>query len=212
MIVYKITCKVNNKVYIGQTCEDIQTRFNRHMGYQSREHDTKFYRAVRKYGKENFEICQIDSANNQEELDNKEVYWINYYDSAKKGYNTRTTKGKCGGDTLSNHPDKARISQKLRESKLGDNNPMRINGGLKGERNGMYGKPGHDRKKCVAWSLTNKDDVLEFDCLKDLGDHFGFKSSATPTRKCTGERPHEYKGYYLEFYEDYEKRSSTVES
>lgn len=123
MIIYKITCKVNNKVYIGQTCEDINKRFRRHMGYQSLEHDTKFYRAVRKYGKENFYIEQIDSADTQEELDDKEIYWINYYDSAQNGYNTRTSKSKCGG-----------------------------------------------------------------------------------------ERPHEYKGYYLEFYEDYEKRQSTIES
>ena len=26
------------------------------MGYQKDEHDTKFYRAIRKYGKENFKI------------------------------------------------------------------------------------------------------------------------------------------------------------
>lgn len=50
--IYKITCKINNKVYIGQTIETLTQRFNRHMGYQKEEHDTKFYRAVRKYGKE----------------------------------------------------------------------------------------------------------------------------------------------------------------
>lgn len=212
MIIYKITCKVNNKVYIGQTCEDINKRFRRHMGYQSLEHDTKFYRAVRKYGKENFYIEQIDSADTQDELDDKEIYWINYYDSAQNGYNTRTSKGKCGGDTLSNHPDKAQISKKLRQSKLGDKNPMRINGGLKGAKNGMYGKPGHDRKRCVAWKIDNPEEILDFECLKDLGKYFGFKSPGTPGRKCAGERPHEYKGYYLEFYEDYEKRQSTIES
>lgn len=212
MIIYKITCKINNKVYIGQTCENIQKRFRRHMGYQSLEHDTKFYRAVRKYGKENFFIEQIDSAETQDELDNKEIYWINHYDAVNKGYNTRTTKGKCGGDTLTNHPDKELISQKIRESKLGDKNPMRISGGLRGERNGMYGKRGHDPKRCVAWKMDNPKEVLVFESLADLGKHFGFKSSSTPTRKCTGERPHEYKGYYLEFYDDYEKRASTIES
>ena len=35
MIIYKITNKINNKAYIGQTSEDIKTRFNRHMGYQA---------------------------------------------------------------------------------------------------------------------------------------------------------------------------------
>lgn len=40
--IYKITCKINNKVYIGQTIETLTQRFNRHMGYQKDEHDTKF--------------------------------------------------------------------------------------------------------------------------------------------------------------------------
>ena len=69
IIVYKITCKINNKVYVGQTCETLKQRFSRHMGYQKDQHDTKFYRAVRKYGVDNFYIEQIDTANTQEELD-----------------------------------------------------------------------------------------------------------------------------------------------
>lgn len=54
MIIYKITCIVNNKVYIGQTSETLKQRFSRHMGYPKEEHDTKFYRAVRKYGRDKF--------------------------------------------------------------------------------------------------------------------------------------------------------------
>lgn len=71
MIIYKITCIVNNKVYIGQTSETLKQRFSRHMGYQKEEHDTKFYRAVRKYGRNQFTIEQIDYAYNQDELDEK---------------------------------------------------------------------------------------------------------------------------------------------
>ena len=67
---------MNQKVYIGQTSETIEKRFARHMGYQKDEHDTKFYRAIRKYGKENFKIEAIDFANTQEELDQKEIYYI----------------------------------------------------------------------------------------------------------------------------------------
>ena len=65
------------------------------MGYQKNEHDTKFYRAINKYGVENFYIEQIDSDDTQTQLDAK-----------AKGYNTKSSKGKCGGDTLSNHPNK----------------------------------------------------------------------------------------------------------
>lgn len=139
-LVYKITCKINNKIYVGQTTETLKQRFSRHMGYQKDEHDTKFYRAIRKYGAENFYIEELDIARNQEELDEKEYFWINKLDTVNKGYNSRAVKGKCGGDTLSNHPNKNIISEKIRQSKIGDKNPMRIYGGLKGEKNGMYGK------------------------------------------------------------------------
>ena len=40
MIIYKIICKVNNKIYIGQTGETLKQRFNRHMGYQKDNNDT----------------------------------------------------------------------------------------------------------------------------------------------------------------------------
>lgn len=66
LTIYKITCLVNQKVYIGQTSETIEKRFARHMGYQKDESDTKFYRAIRKYGKENFRIEAIDFAETQE--------------------------------------------------------------------------------------------------------------------------------------------------
>ena len=138
--IYKITCKINNKIFIGQTIESLPKRFNRHMGYQKDEHDTKFYRAIRKYGKSNFYIELIEEVLNQEELDIRKYYWICLYDSVNNGYNTKGSIGKCGGDTLSTHKNKELICKKISESKLGDKNPMRINGGLKGNRNGMYGK------------------------------------------------------------------------
>ena len=124
MIVYKITNKVNGKVYIGQTSETLQKRFSRHMGYQALEHDTKFYRAVRKYGKDNFTIEQIDTAKTQKELDEKEVKWIKYYNSVEEGYNSNDRQGKVGGDTLTGHPELDKIKEKIVKSKLGSKNPQ----------------------------------------------------------------------------------------
>lgn len=121
MYIYKITCKENNKVYIGQTTESIQTRFKRHMGYQKNESDTKFYRAVRKYGCDNFTIELIDTATSRQELDELEVYWIRFYDAINSGYNTAL--GKRGGDTLSMNPNLESIKQKISKTKLGGNNP-----------------------------------------------------------------------------------------
>lgn len=73
MYVYKITNKVNNKVYIGQSIRPIDERFNRHINDAvNYVLDTHFARAIRKYGKENFFIELIDTAETQEELTLKE--------------------------------------------------------------------------------------------------------------------------------------------
>lgn len=184
------------------------------MGYQKDNSDTKFYRAVRKYGVENFTIEMIDSAINQEDLDDKEVYWINKYDSVNSGYNSKSTKGKCGGDTLSGHPNIKRISEKIRKSKLGDKNPMRISGGLKGVLNGMYGMTGKrnpSAKRCVAIS-EDGNTVLHFDTLKELQCHFNVTTVGMITLRCQGKTRSTYKGYYFKYYEDYAKSQSTIES
>ena len=213
-IVYKITCKINNKMYIGQTTETLKQRFSRHMGYQKDEHDTKFYRAVRKYGAENFYIEELDIAKNQTELDEKELYWINKLDTVNNGYNSKAVKGKCGGDTLSNHPNKEIISEKIRQSKLGDKNPMRRNGGLRGIRNGMFGRYGKDApssRKCVAISVLSNH-VIEFDTLSDLKNYFKVTTLGMVSSRCSGRTKSAYKGYYFKYYEDYMESQSTIES
>ena len=68
-IVYKITCKINNKMYVGQTTQTLKQRFSRHMGYQKDEHNTKFYRAVRKYGAENFPGLTVGAKTGTGEVD-----------------------------------------------------------------------------------------------------------------------------------------------
>lgn len=215
IIIYKITCNKNNKVYIGQTSETLKKRFNRHMGYQKDEHDTKFYRAVRKYGKSAFSICEIDRATTQDELDEKEVYWIKHYDAVKKGYNSKESKGKCGGDTLTNHPNKRIISEKIRASKLGDKNPMRKNGGLKGIKNGMYGVKGKDNvnsRKCVSISVNNPSEVCFFNSIRELQKHHSVTTDTMVSFRCNGRTKSPYKGYYFKYYEDYIEGQSTIEN
>ena len=87
--IYKITNNLNNKKYIGQS-RNIEKRFNKHrsesFNKNSSHYEYPLYRAIRKYGIENFsfeiiEECKI------EELNEKEEFWIKYYDSFFNGYN-----------------------------------------------------------------------------------------------------------------------------
>ena len=127
MWIYKITNIQNNKVYIGQTIRPIKDRFHRHMNdAMNNVLDTHFARAIRKYGKDSFIIEEIDKATNQNELNEKEQYWIRYYDSVENGYNETDAISKCGGNTyLSKTAEEMEeIKNKIRLTKVGNKNPM----------------------------------------------------------------------------------------
>lgn len=89
-IIYKINFP-NNKVYIEQT-NNLKKRILEHLGEARRGADSKIYRAIRKYNisKDNFEEIESD-IETQELADLREMYWIEFYDSYKNGYNS--TKG-----------------------------------------------------------------------------------------------------------------------
>lgn len=127
MYIYKITNIQNNKVYIGQTIRPIEDRFKRHLSDAlNNVIDTHFARAIRKYGKDNFILEQIDTAQNQEELNRKERYWIKFYDAVNTGYNETDAISKCGGNTYQSKTKEEMevIKEKIRQTKLGGKNPM----------------------------------------------------------------------------------------
>ena len=100
MYVYKITNKFNGKVYIGQSIRPIEERFKRHINDSiNNVLDTHFARAIRKYGVDSFDLELVDIANTQEELNEKEQYYIRKYNSINEGYNETDAIYKCGGNT-----------------------------------------------------------------------------------------------------------------
>lgn len=87
--IYIIKNKINSHVYIGQSTS-IEDRIKQHFrNYQNSNIHTynyPLYRAIRKYGLENFyyeilEECSIDA------LTNREIYWIAEFNSLENGYN-----------------------------------------------------------------------------------------------------------------------------
>lgn len=81
--IYKATNIINGKVYIGQS-KDIYKRWNEHrirpFNPNRDDYDCVFYRAIRKYGIDNFNFEIIEECK-KEELNKKEKYWIKYYNS-----------------------------------------------------------------------------------------------------------------------------------
>lgn len=82
--IYKYTNKVNGKIYIGQTIQSLEKRAKYNgLGYIHCKH---FYSAIQKYGWESF-IPEILEEVTEEEADEREMYYIQKYNSIKNGYN-----------------------------------------------------------------------------------------------------------------------------
>ena len=123
--IYKITNTINGRVYIGQA-QDIEFRWKRHER-DSKTENQVIYRAMRKYGIENFSFEVVEECS-IEELDEKEIYYIEQYRSYvgwkdSNGYNMTLGGGGSRG---------VKVSKESRQ-KMGDSR--------RGEKNHNYGKP-----------------------------------------------------------------------
>lgn len=184
MIIYKISNNQNDKLYIGQTSGTAEKRFARHINdAMNNILDTHFARAIRKYGPENFRIEVIDTATTQEELNYKEHYWANYYDSIKNGYNEVDPIYRSGGNTYqSKTPEELQaISNKIRASKLGGLNPQ---------------------AKKIKCKNINTDEELHFNSLSEAQEYFGESNHNFITRRCRGEIKCLFRKEWMFAYED----------
>lgn len=89
--IYKIENKVNGKVYIGQSV-NIDSRWKGHIASLRNNHhkNDHLQKSWNKYGEDNFDFSVLCECT-KEELDDKEIYYINYYKAtdAEHGYNLR---------------------------------------------------------------------------------------------------------------------------
>lgn len=85
--IYKITNLKNKHFYIGQSV-DISKRFREHCFYgahpESKDHNSPIHKAIYKYGKENFELKILEECS-KEQLNEKEIYWIEKLQATKNG-------------------------------------------------------------------------------------------------------------------------------
>ena len=87
-IIYKAKNCLTGQIYVGITTKTLQERIEDH--YQKSDTLTghKFQEAIRTYGPDAFSWEVIDTAENTNELDQKEVNYIYIYNSKEEGYNS----------------------------------------------------------------------------------------------------------------------------
>lgn len=89
-VIYKHTNKINGKCYIGQTCQTLSQRWRKGEGYKN---STYFYHAIQKYGWDNFEHTILECGLNENEVDERERYWIKYFHSTDENYGYNLSDG-----------------------------------------------------------------------------------------------------------------------
>lgn len=185
MWIYKITNDINNKVYIGQSSRNVKERFTRHLNdAMSNRLDTHFCRAIRKYGPEHFHYKIIDTAQSQEELNQKEHYWINYYNSVENGYNETDSILKCGGNTYLNKTKEEMdiIKEKIRQTKMGDRNP--------------------NHRKVIQTDLLTGEQII-FGSMQEGARYHKVKNKAFIQKRCDQQITKPYHNRYM--FEDYKE-------
>lgn len=135
-VIYLIRNKINNKVYVGQTTTDFYTRYGSKNWYNCVK-NKHLLSSISKYGVDSFAIKEcIDKAFSKEELDRKEVEWIDFYNSTNPafGYNKKEGGGNgkpsvetlekiskanrlnaIGREGIKRHPN---VSTKIKDSKM----------------------------------------------------------------------------------------------
>lgn len=114
MIIYKTTNLINGKIYIGK---------DKHNNDKYLGSGKILKQAIAKYGRDNFVKEVIEECEDEKTWLEREVYWIDYFNSIKEGYNIAL--GGNGGDTISNNPNKDEIrkrhSEKMKDPNVNKN-------------------------------------------------------------------------------------------
>jgi len=88
IIIYKALNSITQEVYIGATTKSLEKRKRDHIQKATKKVGNYFQEAIGTYGPEAFYWEQIDTAENSNELAEKESKYIYDYKSIEEGYNS----------------------------------------------------------------------------------------------------------------------------
>lgn len=174
--IYKHENKINGKIYIGQTTQSLADRSG-HDGKGYYHCQKVFAKEIEEYGWDNFTHEIIEEVDNRELANERERYWIDFYDSTNpdKGYNRET--GGLSGCKVSKevceersqrymgkgNPRYGKHCNEETKKKIGDSHRIKY----LGEGNPMYGKT-HTEKVRERLRQFNLEHNHEFHYIKSV--------------------------------------------
>ncbi len=147
MVIYSATNQLDGKVYVGKT-QSLNERKRSHFGDACRGSSFYFHRALQKHGIGNFDWQVIDQAETEQELNEKEKYWIKFYKSFDPQFGYNLTMGGDGVVPNEETRQKMRANHKGMKGK-NHSNEMRFEMSKTriGKGNPMYGHHLSEEKK-----------------------------------------------------------------
>jgi len=198
--IYKITNKLNGKQYIGQTVNSIEKRFNEHCKEKRNRHISN---AINSYGISNFEIIELYVAFDKEELNNKEIFFVNYFNTLyPNGYNHR-----AGGNQ--NGICSEELKTKISKSKTGKPN-LKRRGELRTEKQRLDISRSLGGQNIVAKNLDTGQ-VKTYKTINETKLDGHNPSNVVQICKKTGRRYHS-KRWVFYYESDYANQSGSDET
>ena len=183
--IYKITCLVNNKSYIGQSVS-IKRRWATHKRELASgiHYNAYLQRAYNKYGKENF-VYEILELCPKEKLNEREQFYINIFDTFKNGYNCD-----FGGHNISGEANPMSGKSGVQSPRYVDNIYQLDNlGNIVGQ---------FESANMASKAIGGQAGHIQ-DCLKSWKQHSSSKTTDSSRERFT------HKGFYWIYKTDYEK-------
>lgn len=115
-IIYVVTNLINGKRYVGQTIKGLDERKRQHLkDAKIAYHNAPLYKAMRKYGTDAFSWEIQDYAFSREELNQKEIFYIQKYDSLCHGNGYNCASGGSNGNNFASKTSEERqeINERL---------------------------------------------------------------------------------------------------
>lgn len=122
MIVYKHTCLISGKCYVGITVKTMKARWAEHCSDASRNKKRKFFAAINKYGKDNWIHEVLFESDNEQIILDKEIEFIDLFDSVKNGYNTSKDRFRTGIRHSPESIEKMKLAQKSAHARRREQN------------------------------------------------------------------------------------------
>lgn len=187
-IIYKITNKINNKVYIGLTTKHDNPYERVRAHFKKVKSKDLVYDACKKYGKENLEWEVIASASSKDNLDFLEKYFINYFNSlVPNGYNIQL--GGNSGNKFSEDTLKL-MSLKIKEHYKNNKHPFKgkkfsekhiknlsvVRKGFDSEARKAVRKKTHEQAciPIIAINITTNE-ILEFKSIREAANRLNLQ-------------------------------------